>query len=320
MSDSYFKESSMSDSFIYGLFNASGEIQTRILKALKEGMVLTESFIQEQMIQIEKTHISPLAPKVMKAFGEGRIRLVYWNTPTQKMTKTIPFIIHKSNIGVVASIFVGSYGKLVADNTQLQMPMKDLYILMEAAYLALNFQERPMIFKRNATIMKICNDVYVDMFLKLLNRDYALSLDIALNDRVAFCISKFFLERVWESTYPEVVYNYAVQTTVEKHFDDLKLLNEEYNAHTIENISDLFEFLKSLTPKMADLKVRYFVERFINTYGSSSILAIDYLPYLIFLIDNTIIGGFLVPQNTISDIIKNTKDIRKFWVELAKLL
>jgi hypothetical protein len=69
---------------------------------------------------------------------------------------------------------------------------------------------------------------------------------------------------------------------------------------------------------MQSLTVRYFVERFLNTYGGSSILAIDYLPYVFFMIQNTLAGGFLVSQTTLSDIVKNTKDIRKFYPELSK--
>ena len=87
INDEIFMESSMSDSFIYGLFNASGEIQKKILTALKEGIVLDKSFIEEQLIQIDRARISPLVPKVLEAFNDGIIRLVYWKSTSQKMTK-----------------------------------------------------------------------------------------------------------------------------------------------------------------------------------------------------------------------------------------
>ena len=86
------------------------------------------------------------------------------------------------------------------------------------------------------------------------------------------------------------------------------------------------EFMKKNFPcsiyniDLSILPLKSFVERFLNTYGGSSVLCIDYLPYVIFAIDNTIIGGFLLSQNTLSDIVKNTRDIRKFWPELIKLV
>ena len=320
MGTSLFTEASMSDSFIYGLFNASGEIQTRTIKALKEGIVLDKRFIEEQLIQIEKTRISPLVPKVMAAFNDGIIRLVYWKSTSQKMTKSIPFVIHRSPEGPVVSIFVSSFGKLVADDMHLDIPMKNLYILMESAFLAFHFHTRGQVLTRNTTLMKIANEVYVNMFMRVLNRDYALSLDVTLHDKISFVISKFFLSKIWEINNKEIITNYALQSTTEKKIELLNSLSDEYDLKNPQTIEDLFNFLKELSPRMSTLTVRYFVERFLNTYGGSSVLCIDYLPYIIFAIDNTIIGGFLLSQNTLSDIVKNTKDIRKFWPELAKLV
>jgi len=320
MKTSLFTEASMSDSFIYGLFNASGEIQTRIMRALKEGIVLDKSFIEEQLIQIEKTRVSPLVPKVLEAFNDGAIRLVYWKTTTQKMTKSVPFVIHRSSQGPVVSIFISSFGKLVADDMHLDMPMKNLYILMESAFLALNLQLRPQVFMRNTTLMKITNEIYVNMFMRVLNRDYALSLDVNLHDKITFAISKFFLTNIWGVTNVDIINNYALQTTTEKKIELLDNIASEYESKNPKTIEELFGFLKDISPRMDSLTVRYFVERFLNTYGGSSVLCIDYLPYIIFAIDNTIIGGFLLSQNTLADIVKNTKDIRKFWAELAKLV
>ncbi len=320
VNDEIFMESSMSDSFIYGLFNASGEIQNRILKALKEGIVLDKSFIEEQLIQIDKTRISPLAPKVLEAFNDGVIRLVYWKSTTQKMTKSVPFVIHKSSNGPVVSIFVSSFGKLVADELRLDIPMKNLYILLESAFLAWHFHSRHQVLSRSTTIMKIANEVYVNMFMRVLNRDYALSLDTALHDKIAFSVSKFFLENVWELENADIINNTALQITTERKVQNIEQVLDEYDLAKPKTIEDLFNFLKELSPRMKTLTVRYFVERFLNTYGGSSVLCIDYLPYVIFAIDNTLVGGFLLSQNTLSDIVKNTKDIRKFWVELMKLV
>lgn len=320
MDTSLYTEATLNDSFIYGLFNASGEIQTRILKALKEGIVLDKSFIEEQIIQIEKTRISPLVPKVMEAFNDGIIRLVYWKSTTQKVTKSVPFVIHKSPDGPVVSIFISSFGKLVADDMHLDIPMKNLYILLESAFLAYHFHTREQVFTRNTTLMKIANEVYVNMFTRVLNRDYALSLDVTLHDKVSFAISKFFLENIWCVKNTDIINNYALQTTTEKRTDAVHDVTELFEVHKPETIADLFEVLKEISPRMSNLTVRYFVERYLNTYGNSSVLCIDYLPYIIFAIDNTIIGGFLLSQNTLADIVKNTKDIRKFWVELAKLV
>ena len=320
METSLYTEAAMSDSFIYGLLNSSNELQTRIMKAIKEGVVLNRSFIEEQIIQIDKTRLSPLAPKVLEAFEDGVIRLVYWKSTTQKMTKTIPFVVHRGEKGPVVSIFISSFGKLVADDTQLDIPFKNLYTLLESAYLTLQLFIREQVFERNTTLMKISNEVYTNMFMRVLNRDYALSIDVQLHDKISFVISKFFLTRIWHMTNTDIAANYALQLTTEKRMDYLETLSEEFDKASPQSIDELFTFLKTVSPRLESLTVRYFVERYLNTYGGSAVLAIDYLPYLFFCIENTIMGSFLVSQNTLGDIVKNTKEIRKFWAELVRMV
>lgn len=320
MKTSLMTEASITDSFIYGLFNASGEVQNRIMKALKEGKVLDKSFVEEQIIQIEKSRISPLMDRVLQAYYDGFIQLIYWESNTQKMTKSIPFIIHKSPKGAVVSIFVSSFGKLSADKLHLDMPMKSLYILMESAYIALNTQISPLNIRRNVTIMKICNEVYVNMFMRVLNRDYALSMDTQLHDKISYVISRFFLNTVWGLENKDIARNYALQVTTEKNSIVMDPVSTEFENRRIDTIDELFKFLKELSPRLSSLTVRYFIERFINTYGGPSVLSVDYLPYVLFVVINTVIGGFLLSQSTLSDIVHNTKDIRKFWAELSKIV
>ena len=78
--------------------------------------------------------------------------------------------------------------------------------------------------------------------------------------------------------------------------------------------------MKKQFPRLETLTIRYFVERYINTYNGTAILAIDYLPYIFFVVINMLLGGFLVNQGTLSDIVKNTPMANKFYPELAKIV
>lgn len=313
-------ESSISDSYIYGLFNTSNEIQTRIIKGLSHGILLDSSYIQEQIIQIQKTRISPIADKVLDAFREGSIQLVY--VKDYKMTKSLPFIIHKTKDGKAkASIFISSFATLNKEEDALNIQMKPLYILMETAYVGLQIQLHPLNVLRNTTIMRVCNYVYTQMFMRILNKEYALSLDPVLHNKVSYCISRFFLERVWELKNDAYIFTYA--SSVSKNMADpadLRILQEEYTLAKVTNLTELFDFLKKEFPRMETLTVRYFVERFINTYNGSAILSIDYLPYVFFVVINMLLGGFLVNQGSLNDIIRETPMANKFYPELTKLV
>ena len=321
MNESFFTEATMNDSYIYQMFNVSGEMQTRIVKALQEGIVLDRSYIEEQLLQIEKTRLSPIYHEVITAFLDGAIRLVYWKSTTQKMTKALPFIVHKTAKGPVASIFISSFGRLTAEDKLLDIQMKNLYTLMEAAYIALYLQTHPKngLIGRNTVIMKVMNSMYVNMMLRILNRDYALSLETSLYDQVAFCASVFFLQTQWGVDNESLLRNYALGETREANISLLDPVFTQYMGAGIKTIEDLFTFFKTLHPRLVTVSTRYYAERFLNTYGGSSILSVDYLPYLFFVTENTLLGSFLVNQTNLSDIAKNIKDVRRFYPELTKI-
>ena len=54
-----------------------------------------------------------------------------------------------------------------------------------------------------------------------------------------------------------------------------------------------------------DILTRYFIERYVTTCHGASILSIDYLPYLFFVIVNVLVGSFLIAQPALADVIKN---------------
>lgn len=325
--DNFFFESSMADSFIYGMFNTSGEVQSKIQKGLLVGKPVTEEFFGEQIMQIERLHFSAIYQKVLYAFRHGAIRIL--DTPDIKMTKSLPFIVHKNTRtiatkatgpDIISTIFITSFGKVNFENKTSDIAAKSLYVLLEAAYIGRELQVNSRAMRRSTMLMKICNDVYTSMAMRILNRDYALSLDVATHDQVSYLMSRFFLDKVWECENGDVIERYALMSTTSKDFATVESISATYSASEIKTIVDLFELMKTSFMRMSAASVRFYVERQINTYGGASIMAIDYLPYVFFIISNILIGGFLVNQSSLNDIIRDTKDIRKYYTELVKLM
>ena len=101
---------------------------------------------------------------------------------------------------------------------------------------------------------------------------------------------------------------------------ELKTISNSYNEASIENVGDLLMFMKTLSPRLESISIRFFIERYMNTYQGGAIMAIDYLPYLFFIIIDTLLGGFMVSSMGIKDIVKNTKGVNMFYAELVKTI
>ena len=316
--------STLSDSYIFNEFNKNKTMTTRIIEAYKDGQILDESYIEEQILQIKRTRISPLSDAVLTAYSQGKIDLVY--SSTVRVPKAIPFIIMKLQGKNRAIIFINNHGS-ISDNGavdgghRLSTPMKDLYVLMEAAYLGLCYYDNPAKFKRSIGLMKFTNSIYTNMWIRILNKECALSMFSELFNQVAFCISKYYLERVWEVENSDLVFNYACAEAINANKITMKLVEDQYNEANIKTIDDLFVFLQKLSPRIeSKVNTRYMLECYINMYRDTAILGMDTFPYFLFVIIASYCGSFIVNQPLINDIMKNTKGANILYSELSKLV
>lgn len=315
----YVCENTMEDSLVYKTFNQANGVVDKIVKYLSSGVPLDKSYIEDQYAIIRRgAGISPLSQKVLEAFNNGDIEII-WNN-TEKVGVAMPFIVRRKSDGkVVSTIFINAFAT-IKDDSVLVIPAKQLYGLMEGAYIALKLQTDPVKVMKNAELMMTTASVYTEMMARILNKEYALTLDKVLYDKVCYCIKRFYLECVWEYPNTGLVSNYASSDLKYIQQFDLDALDATYSKMEIKTIANLLEFVKSLSPRMSDLNLRYYIERFIKTYHGASILSIDYLPYVFFVITNVVMSTFLVSQTALNDIIKNTKNINRFYSELARVM
>ena len=315
--------SSLNSSIIFKTFSENGEIMTTITKCIKNGMVLDSSYIEEQMIQMKRTRISPFVDKVLNAYENGHISLIY--SKNTRVPQAVPFIVLKQGTHMRAFVFVNNYGTVNAEhqagkNAYLTMPMKDLYVLMEGAYTALTYFQFPAQVTKSLGLMKLCNTIYTEMFLRILNKIYALSLQQDLYNQVSFCISKYFLENVWEQKNKQIATSYANSNLVSANKADMMITAELYDQSNITDIDQLIKYIQTLSPRMSNLNFRYFAEYWINMYKPGAVFAMETLPYFIYVIEASMIGSFLVNQPAISQITKTVKGMNSFYQELSKVL
>ena len=318
MNDLFITESSLEDSFIYKSFNASNSLVERLVKYIKTSTKLDKNFFEEQYIQMKKLNISPLSRNVVDAFDNGDIELLF--SRSEKVTQSLPFIVRKTPEGkIVASIFISMYAMLdKSDN--LVIPVKKLYALMESSYIALEMQKQPMKVQRNVGLMKLMMIIYSSLIMRVLNKEYQLALDRPLYDKATYIVSRFFLERVWGYANPDMIESYARSELKFVEDADLSMVSVAYKSLNIKSFDEMINYLKTLSPRMEELTTRYFIERYVNTYHAASIMSLDYLPYVFFIVINVLIGSFIIAQPALSDVIKNTKGINKFYPELSKIL
>ena len=328
--ENLYLEASLADSKIYKSFNNNSEMTSAILSAIKDSITIDESYISEQILQIDRTKISPLVDKVMEAYRNGNIMILY--SKSKRISKVIPFFVTKIKGQIKSIIFANNFGTISkseknSSEKYLNISMKDLYALLEGAYVAREYtlslgNTYSGGISKSLGLMKIVVSVYTNMVLRILNKEYAISLDIPTYQKVTFCIAKYFMERVWLYPNPDVVFTYAKNTILGLQLNPSELTNlsDIYDNAKIEDISDLITFLEKEFPRLHGMSFRYFLQCYINTYKSSALLGLECLPYFLFTVQASMIGSFLINQTIISDITKTTKQMNHFYPELSRAL
>ena len=317
-------EAALSDSVIYKSFNNNSELTTTILSAIKDSIVIDKSYIEEQILQINRTKISPLAEKVLKSFEAGEIVLLY--SKTKKIPQMLPFFITRLKGEIRGIIFVNNYGTLSKSDKDsskkyLNISMKDLYVLMEGAYVAREYAIYPTKLNKSLQLMRMSSFIYTNMILRILNKEYAVSLDLDAYHILTFCISRFFMERVWMYDNEDVVFTYAKgNINGTPNMTSLTQISDMYTSANIKTIQDLLEFCKNACPKIKGLSFRYFVQCYINTYKVGALFGLESLPYFLYTVEATLIGSFLINQPMIADVTKTTKGMNRFYPDLVKAI
>ena len=322
-----FTEASLTDSVIYKSFNRNSELMTLIITAIKESIKIDSSYIQEQLLQIKRTRISPFADEVLQAYNNGTIVLLY--SKGKKVPQALPFFATKSNGKICVFIFVNNYGTISSSDRNseekyLNISMKDLYVLMEGAYTSYKYAINPTKITKSLGLMKISTKIYVSMITRILNKEYAIGMDTSVLYKVSFAIGLYFLRSVFMSTNNDVNFAYACDAIkmanegVDRN--SLLLVQDEFLENNVTTIEELITFIKSLSPRLSDINFRYFLQCYINTYKAGAIFGLECLPYFLYTIEASMIGSFLVNQPIISDITKNVKGMNTFYPELVKAL
>lgn len=326
----FLQEATLTSSVGMRMFNNNKEMTIRINEVIKKGVVIEKPSIELQLYQIKRSRLSPLVDKVLTAYENQDIVLLHCGDGT-KVPPGTPFVTVKSGSYIRSFVFLNNFTGIKIDKTtnvpMLDIQMKDLYALMESAYVSKKYYEYQSLLQRNLGLMKMCVVLYTNMILRILNKDYSLSMDKLAYDKVSFCISKFFLETVWEAKNPGVITQYSMANILNPDKSELAILEDEYDAYmkaidTPPSFIDLTRFLSERFPRLRDLHIRLFMQSYINYYKPNAMFGLDVLPYFLFIVISTILGSFVINQTIMKDIIKNTNTVKMgaFYAELSKIV
>lgn len=308
---------SLESSFIYNNLNKSNAISGNIMKLVTTGKKLSKKELEEPLMIIEKNFKYPLKYKVLSAFEEGTIQLMFGTN--SKLPTCMPFFLTKTTGGrVVAIVSIDIYGSYDEETNSVKIDTKKLYCMMESAYLAILCYKHSGELSNKATILSKGSDIYSLMFTRVLNKKYSLNIDKSKMHKVILLSSMFYLVNILGLPMNDLVFNYAIKNCQNGNKYTLQQTADLFNEEDFENLE---VFIKALTRpsvglNLKDLTVRNYLEGFIGMYETSALLSLESFPYFLYNVMSVTNGAYINNQYIMEDIVGNNG--AKIYTELLK--
>lgn len=320
-----FMESSLASSEVFQGINDNTKgvkVTDKALNLIKTAKHLTNEDIETAYISVRQISDS-LTREAMKAFDEERTVLIYNNVASLSVTQTLPFITYNTPKGYSSShttfVFVDKYVTMSRDGV-LNMQAPILRDLLTGAVIANGIKRNYNMLSTNQFLQKILTEIYTKFFTRVINREYSIGADKIVFDTIQYWINRFFLENIFETAdTPENIEHIA--TAHFRYIDEMKAaeIKKRYEEVSPSKISELLSLLSEASPRMRNINLGRFISNWVNYYYIPSMLAIDNIEYLIFMI-MTMLSGNNIINTSASDIVKETKGIKDLRGELLKLI
>lgn len=308
----------MTDSSVFNYLNSGNRVNDTISNILLKGKTLTPKNVEQAFVAI-KLYKYPMKAKVVDYVETGRIVMVY--APKDlKMTPAMPFFLQKTSSGQTRAVVLVDIHGSIDENDNVTIDPKKLYVILEAAYLAIVYSNEYKTIGAKTGIIRNGSAIYANMIARVLNRKYALNADKVKLHKVQFLASKFFLINVLGNEDNETTSNYALSNCVGGNPLILKELDEIVKTEDYKDLTSFINALKKpdLHLNFGDsLNTRSFIEQYIMTYDQSALLALELLPYFFFTVNAVVTGAYLNNQLILEDIVD--KNGVKLYQELLNV-
>ena len=223
----------------------------------------------------------PLAASTLIDLDQGLIVPVFHETDLSKIPQYIPYWPYVKDGKVKVFLNLSRYAKRVSNSTELNIPAKTFHGLCVSADIVRKISENPARYTGSTELVVNTGIIFSRMIRKIIDKAVAISVDPVLDDKVRYILGKYFAISVCGITSPSMIENIAGSCVEKTGMGIVTTVNEIFKADAYSSFDKLVEALSTEYPRLSKLSVRLVVQEVAKLYGITSIVGIDFLPYLV---------------------------------------
>jgi len=262
-----------------------------------------------------------ISREAMKQFDAGNTILVYNKNKAMSVSVALPFITLMAGETWKTFVFVDQYVRENPREGTMSIPVPILHDLLVSAWISNRLRTNYRALSDNAFLQKMLTEIYMRFFIHVLNRKYSIKADRATLDTLNYFVSKFFLLQIFKSNEPpeniELVAKKTIRSLDDLNIQDIQMRYDKANPNTI---GEFINVVKTASPeRMKTLDLGFFMSAWMDTFHQISLLAIDTIEYLIFMILSLKNSNSLIAMGS-RDLVTEVRNINKINEELMKLM
>ena len=299
---------SIRDTFLYGSMNKGSYLDKIIKNAISKAKILKPDDLTFEVNTINKYYKFGMRKAIMDKFEAGILKpVVLPPGVNERIPASVPFMLYGST-EIGAYVFIDNHAQYNKTTDTYSIDPKKLYCLLESAYIATLVQKNARVLSINNTMASEGSAIFAHMFIRVLNKKYALNVDRRAYAKVLFLAAKFFMLNVLGMKDSESVTNYALKASDADNPMMMKELEQRFDdANASKDIAAFVRFIKEnaymISQSLAELTLRDYLTDFVNIYQSSTIFALEHLSYFLFVVDSVILGAYLNNQAVLEDVV-----------------
>jgi len=304
---------SLKDTFLFSMQDKSTALKAKMLNYDPTLDDVSQEQLEEQLLIIQRRFNYPAKNIILSDFGV-KIKPVF-NKDRITIPSYLPsYLMNNRNYNsdydkIIAIVNLTNYATKSKDSNVINIDPKQLFALLQTGEILLTCYDKWHSITLNQDINKLGAAIYSRMFVKVLDKMFAVNYDPIKADKLKFVASKFFLLNMLERSQTDTIDNLAYSTcTNNTTRNTINQFNEEFSSNAYKRFDYLIQQIQLSFDGLHNITVRTFIDQSIGMYGSSIILAWEFFPSFMNVISSTVIGGRLVNEAILEPVLGRDAD------------
>ena len=268
----------LSETALFMKFNQTSDISNNIkaeISSSQETIVPPEAI--KEILSLIKLNGDPIAKKAVDAYLNGDIVIIF-NKATSKIPATLPYIIMGYKGKQTAFIFADK----VVNNITAASEYANLMAVMEAAYLALNFNTNMDMFLMNSQLMLTLCNIYTLMVVAPLEQRLYMKGENLTKAMIYVIVYFYNMFRGENMTIDNIPFKRLLNDKIDPAIANQIL--DDVVSNPDKSFMGLLKLIVKINPiRYKDLEAMY-MSYFTSTCGVSLLFALENMAYLFLLI------------------------------------